>query len=304
MVDVVRGVLRVRKWPAKRGPPRSEAQRYWVDWFKQANLLAKYADANSQRTAIQLTKGTGKYPRDLLLQAMRGRLYTWTDQFGWRWYSMAARQDISESLDVLAQTIGSVLVRGQAWWAAAAGGVLGDVLTHRGPADPPEWLAPAGGGGITQEQLAGTPISPDNTVSSYEFDVSAYMSVDIVLDTLGFAASDRPMFRFSIDNGVSYKAGATDYMRFFIDKGSNGVAGKTEINATHLNAASGQQAHFKFSNLRVGQCGYLGVGGTTSALAKSLGGFATFASPVTNIKLYSNAGNNMNAGTIRAVGEK
>lgn len=304
MVDVCRGVLRVRKWPRKRGTPKSALQRWWNDWFRQGNLLAKYADAASQTRAIEITAGSGMYPRDYLLKAMRGRLYVWRDQFGWVWHSMAARGDISQSLDVLGQTIGDLLVRGKTYWAPAAGGVLGDVVTHRGPADPPEWLAPAGGGGVTQEQLPGTPISPDNTVAAYEFDVSAYTSVNFVLDAIGFAASDRPMFRFSTDNGATYRNGATDYMRAFIDKATNGIAGKTEINATHLNAASGQQVHFNFYNLRVGQCGWLGVGGTTSALAKSLGGFATFAGPITDIKLYSNAGNNMNAGTIRVVGSR
>ncbi len=148
MIDTVRGVLRVRKWPKKRGPPKSALQRFWIDWFTQANLLAKYADAESQRRAIQMTKDTGLYPRDVLLSAMRGRLYTWADETGWKWYPMAALQDVSDALDILGQTIGDVLVRAVDRWRPAADASDGFVLTHKGPNDAPVWQLPSGGGGF------------------------------------------------------------------------------------------------------------------------------------------------------------
>ncbi len=146
MIDTVRGVIRVRKWPRKRGPPKSESQRFWIDWFKQANLLAKYVDPIQQVRAIEMSKGTGVYPRDVLLMAMRGTLYTWADPSGWKWYSMASIQGISDSLDVLAQTIGSVLVRSTDRWRTPPAGAIDDVLTYKGPLASPVWQAPAGGG--------------------------------------------------------------------------------------------------------------------------------------------------------------
>ncbi len=147
MVDTVRGVLRVRKWPRKRGTPKSASQLWWIDWFRQANKLAKYIDAASMRRAIELTAGTGKYPRDIILQAMRGRLYVWQDQNGKVWYPMAAVQDISETLDVLAQTVGSVLARAGDRWRSLAPGIPGDVLTSQGPGVLPSYQPAAGGGG-------------------------------------------------------------------------------------------------------------------------------------------------------------
>jgi hypothetical protein len=142
MVDTVRGVLRIRKWPRKRGTPKSKSQLWWIDWFKQANKLAKYVDAASMRRAIELTAGTGKYPRDILLQAMRGRLYVWQDENGKTWYPMAGIQDISDSLDVLAQEVGSVLVRAADRWRNVAGGAAGEVFTHQGPSTSPTWEPP------------------------------------------------------------------------------------------------------------------------------------------------------------------
>ncbi len=154
MVDTVRGVLRVRKWPKKRGTPTSESQLWWIDWFRQANKLAKYIDAASMRRAIELTAGTGKYPRDIILQAMRGRLYVWTDENGKVWYPMAAVQDISDTLDILAQNIGSVLVRATDRWRAATGEAAGKVLTSQGTGLAPTWETPGGGGGFQGGAMA------------------------------------------------------------------------------------------------------------------------------------------------------
>ncbi len=146
MVDTVRGVLRVRKWPRKRGTPKSASQLYWIDWFRQANRLAKYVDGASAARAIEITAKSGMYPRDILLAAMRGRLYTWYDQNGKVWYSMAAIQDISDSLDVLAQTAGSLLVRFADRWRALVPGTAGQVLTNQGAEVAPAWQTPAAAG--------------------------------------------------------------------------------------------------------------------------------------------------------------
>ena len=148
MIDTVRGVLRVRKWPRKRPGKRTPIERFWSDWFKQANLLAKYADPMSQARAIQMTKGSGMYPRDVLLKAMRGRLYAWTTSDGWKWYSMAAIGDVSESLDVLGQTVGDILVRAVDRWRPLAPGVIGDVVTNKGPGVAASWEAPVAVGGF------------------------------------------------------------------------------------------------------------------------------------------------------------
>ncbi len=97
-----RGILVTQKWPRKRGTPTSAKQLWWIDWFTQANKLAKYADPMSQVRAIDMTKGTGLYPRDVLLKAMRGRLHWWADETGWKWFPMAATQAVSNSLDTVA----------------------------------------------------------------------------------------------------------------------------------------------------------------------------------------------------------
>jgi len=177
MVDAVRGVLRVRKWPRKSGRPTSARQLFWIDWFRQANRLAKYADAMSQARAIELTKGSGMYPRDIILQAMRGRLYTWRDSTGWKWYPVAAIGDISETLDVLAQTVGSVLVRAADRWRALAPGLAGDVLTSAGPGATPIFASPAPVTGLDGGALLHNSVNqsiPRLVITALTFDSELY----------------------------------------------------------------------------------------------------------------------------------
>lgn len=72
IVDSVRGQMRVRKWPRKRGTPKSREVRIQNAWFTAANLIAKNCEPSQMAKAIAMTKGTGLYPRDLLLRCMAG----------------------------------------------------------------------------------------------------------------------------------------------------------------------------------------------------------------------------------------
>lgn len=302
MIDAVRGVLRVRKWPKKRPGPRTAIERFWTDWFVQANRLAKYADAMSQARAIEMTKGSGMYPRDVLIKAMRGRLYAWTTPDGWKWYSMAAIGDISESLDVLAQTVGDILVRATDRWRTPPAGTFGQVLTNRGPGSPPEWVTAAGGGGLVQEKLAGTPILPDGTVSSYNLDVSTYAQIVITLEAVGFAASSFTKLRLSTDGGGTFHAAASDYWETFVTKASDQQTLASAFVLASVSAASGHQADTVITNLSAGRCSLSASAGAPTGDARVIGGHAMFDGPITDIRLLSSTGANFNAGAIRIVG--
>lgn len=304
MIDTVRGVLRVRKWPKKRGTPKSPLQRWWNDWFRQANLLAKYADGMTQARAIALTKGTGLYPRDIILKAMRGRLYIFHDENGKVWYPMAAIQDISDSLDVLAQNIGSVLVRATDRWRAPPTGNVNDVLTYKGGAAPPIWQAPATAGGLVQETLPGYPITPDGSLNAYELNVSAYSLLSVVLDGIGFVSSDRPILTLSIDGGATFKTGGTDYRQSYVTSSGGGGADVALIHLTPNAVAANHNSNMNLANVKAGRLSWSGMGDTSASYSTSRSGFANFDSPVTNIRISSLSGSNFNAGVIRVVGTR
>ena len=70
IVDTYRGQTRIRTWPRKRGTPKSQMVRDQNAWFKEANHLVKIAAASQITLAIEATRNTGLYPRDLMLRAM------------------------------------------------------------------------------------------------------------------------------------------------------------------------------------------------------------------------------------------
>lgn len=298
MVDTVRGVIRVRKWPRKRGRPTSARQLWWIDWFKQANKLAKYVDAATARRAIQLTLGSGQYPRDIILSAMRGRLYNWVDQNGKKWRSMAAIQDISNSLDILAQDIGSILVRAVDRWRAPDPGNVGEVLTNQGPDAPPSWETVTTGGG--QANVPGSPVVCDDTVSEYIFDVSAEFSVNMMLENVGFASNSRAFVQVSTDGGATYKGGATDYTVYWFTKAADGNGDTSVCLAAFGDHTTTGNINWRFDNLRSGRLVYQAAVGVTGSDFGLRSGRGNFDGAITHIKIYASA--NFDRGTIRCIG--
>lgn len=118
-----------------------------MDKFRQANALTKATTAAQIDASREAAKGTNLLPRDLLIAAMYGRLWAINVPGEGTFYSMAARQDVSDNLDVVAQFVGDVLVRGTDFWQAAAQGSPGDVLTQQAAGLPAAFLPTAGGGG-------------------------------------------------------------------------------------------------------------------------------------------------------------
>jgi len=75
IVDTWRGQYRVRKWPKKRGTPTDPIQLSRIERFADANRLAKFLNGNFWNLAHRVTKGTGLYPRDILVQAILAGQY-------------------------------------------------------------------------------------------------------------------------------------------------------------------------------------------------------------------------------------
>jgi hypothetical protein len=301
MVDTVRGVLRVRKWPRKRGKPTNPTTLWWNDWFRQANFLAKYADAMSMRRAIEMTEGTPLYPRDVLLSAMRGRLYSWVDDTGWKWYPVAAQRDISESLDVLAQAIGSVLVRATDRWRAPPAGVVGDVLTYQGAVAPPVWTGAPGG--VVQSNVAPAPISPDSSVSEYTFDVSGFLSVQIIVRAVSLSASQELRMQFSTDGGATWRNGGTDYFNFLVTAAAENFSYNDFLSFSDGISSTSHNGIVDLTFLRASRASLAGQFTATGASCAVRRGGTIFDGPITDLRLYTSGGATFNGGIITAVGE-
>lgn len=118
-----------KKWPRKRGKATSG-----YDFYKQTEfaLVASWA-ANPEpiayQTAIELAKGTDLVPRDMLMRASYGTLYTIIRPDGTEIpsYRMVA-PNAQLILDQVTDTIGAMLYRAPIGWVEVAPGNNGQVL--------------------------------------------------------------------------------------------------------------------------------------------------------------------------------
>lgn len=141
----VNGQVVAQAWPKKRGPAATPKQAFQREWFRQANVVAKYAPGRQQALSRCAMNHLPVRPYDALIAAMAGRLWAVETDDGRTLYSMSSRADVSKNLDVIAQTRGDMLVRGPEFWEFISAGIAGQVLTSHGPDTLPTWEDPTGG---------------------------------------------------------------------------------------------------------------------------------------------------------------
>lgn len=135
-----RGKLIICKWPEKKGRNLNPKTRVQMEWFKNANLLAKYLIPQQQIIAREASSDTPLLPRDLLIAAMAGRLWSIVLEGGGQINSVAAASDVSTNLDIIAQTPGDMLVRGDDVWERLFG-PAGYIIISNGPTAAPQYKA-------------------------------------------------------------------------------------------------------------------------------------------------------------------
>lgn len=141
--DLFRGVERTRSWPSK-GPRRpTKAQLEARELFRQRVNATKYMPAAQQAQYREACEGTSFLPRDFLLMQMYGRLFAGVLPDGKVMYSMASRQTLSESLDILAQVPGMLLLRGEQYWEGFPMGAALQQLRVNAAGDALEWASPS-----------------------------------------------------------------------------------------------------------------------------------------------------------------
>lgn len=147
MYDVSRGVLRVRGWPKKRGTPKSQTTRDQMEWFRQAQWATKFWPPEIVTEITQAVRGTPLLPRDIMTMQMSGRMFMISTSDGRKIYPVVAMTEVSESLDVISQVPGAMLIRGESLWFGLLPGPSGYVLTSAGEGLPPQWTETGGGSG-------------------------------------------------------------------------------------------------------------------------------------------------------------
>lgn len=134
-----RGTPYASKWPIGRGKSGNPVVRHNQEWFAQAQAAYKVTAPQIIATAIQATAGTPFLPRDLLTAAMAGRLFSITVEGEGTLYPVAARIDVSQSIDILGNKEGQLLIRTNDLWLQLPAGKIGQPLISQGVGKAPEW---------------------------------------------------------------------------------------------------------------------------------------------------------------------
>jgi hypothetical protein len=127
-------------WPPKRPGKKSEAQLETMRLFKDACIAMKRMDATVQNTARDASKGTPMLPRDALLAQLYGKGPVVFATNGTRLVPMPNAIGISDLLDMLDWTPGTMLFRGQDLWIPIPPGNENDLLRFRSAKHAPEWV--------------------------------------------------------------------------------------------------------------------------------------------------------------------
>jgi hypothetical protein len=137
-----------RRYPRK-STKVSEARYYFIQRFKSATQVLKYASGEDVAAADALSKNTPFLTRDILMKAASGNLITMVTNDGRTWMgAMEANSQIQTLLDAITFEPGAILVRTPAGWLGlepptAIQQFLGFDLS----VGYPQWMDGGGGGG-------------------------------------------------------------------------------------------------------------------------------------------------------------
>lgn len=117
-LDTFRGEIRARRWPRKRGKPKTLAEKARQDWFRAVQKAADYWPSQTLRAIHDATAGTPLLPRDIVTHIASGRAAYFELPDGRKIYPMLIKTQVSEALDSLGQTEGMLIIRGAQYWEA------------------------------------------------------------------------------------------------------------------------------------------------------------------------------------------
>lgn len=203
MFDVVKGAPRVRSWPKKRGPAKSDEHKAQTDFFRHASWAAKFMHPEIQVIFAEARKNTPLLPRDLAFMMLANTMFITVFEGGKVAYPVQFITKVSESLDAITQTPGQFLVRGEQFWQGTSM-----------PTSTPWWWSPP--------DLAGwTAFSPDSTLPTFVWNPTKGTSIDLNTVTAGLKV--RYFIRSLPNPSGNWQL---DFrMDFFLDLGNYSTAG-------------------------------------------------------------------------------
>ena len=291
-----KGTEIAQAWPRPRGKSLQTQTREQMEWFRQAQWATKYWPAFMQKDIAAAVKGTPLMPRDFMTMIMAGRAFIVQLEDGRRIYPMAGVNDVSLSLDVISQTVGSMMARGPAYWQPIEGGDAGFLLTSNGPDQIPSWQpGPSGPAVQPWTLLKRWDFATDGAVADVPALVAAYQDVMICFQGVTSVAASLRAVEISTDNGVTWHQANGNYQQV-------GAAGTlTSTPAWYLHTTANNNPRWgiiSIFNLRDNSGPKFGYAAATT---QSI--FTASNAPITNVRACARtATTNLNGGVIQIWG--
>lgn len=268
MIDTVNGQTRIRRWPRKRGAPKSPAQRESRDKFRAAQLAAKFLSPTMFATITMARAGTPILPRDIVTAMLFGRLLSVRTLSGKEIWPMPALVDVSSALDVITQTPGRSLRRGETYWEA--------------------YIPSSGGGGSWTEVLNEVILSP--TASIDIAGLADFSEVQIVVRNITKSVAGAPIVRASTDGGATYWNTSGDYVLVAAPGTLTNGSGAT-IHANNVTTARSGTMTWSLAP----------AGGISTAQSHNQGiayQFVASTAKITDLQMTNTAGGNFTGGQV------
>ena len=291
------GKERARAWPGPRSRSAREKVKEQNEWFRQAQWACKYWPADFTMQIREAVAGTPLLYRDLMTMIMANRAWAIELDDGRTIYPMPARQDVSLSLDVLGQTPGDVLTRGDTWWAPAADPEPGFVLSYVSPTEPAKWAPVAAVGGLSV--IGTTVLAADAPSISWPVISDQYQDLVLSLYGRGTDAANGVSVLMRVNGSA---AAIYDYYRLNSFAAANG-AGQTSAVLGSLEGAGSpagaanqitlEIAGYACATLHKSWTGNTGLkigNNAADMLWQLIGGFIRTNSPIASLEIFPISG--------------
>lgn len=258
MIDTVHGKVRIRAWPRKRGKPKTPDQAHRQTKFAMAQLASKFVSPQQMVDVMNARAGTPILPRDVFTSLFYGRLAAFIMTNGKVIWPMAARTDVSDALDVITQTPGYFLRRGNAGWEGVA---------------QPSSL----GFRLIQDEMITAP------TPAWISDDLTGLSILFILGTqLTASASTTRTFGVSMDHGLNWLQSTGDYTAWQED---GVIANGSSIGGTSVASAAARNCALAV----------IGLDSSRPSLALNVQRFTAYTiagqnAPITNIRVQPRSG--------------
>lgn len=143
-----------RSWPRQATQGENAKKLASCNLFIERTVAMKKEDARAQMAAREMSQNTALLPRDVQMMVMANTAYQAFLLDGKIYMPMNTVYDVSDSLNIIGQVNGDLMIRRAGLWSVVPLGDPGEVLTCTGDDRLIDWAPGGGAGGAPYQAFA------------------------------------------------------------------------------------------------------------------------------------------------------